>query len=52
MRMLAALLMLVVLGAARDPILVPEISQHEIQVQQGFTGTDLPICTWCKVSSN
>lgn len=29
------------LGAARDPILVPEISQHEIQVQQGFTGAEL-----------
>ena len=41
MRLLAALLALILLGAARDPILVPEISQHEIQVQQGFTGTDL-----------
>jgi uncharacterized protein (TIGR02186 family) len=29
------------LGGARDPILVPEISQHEIQVRQGFTGADL-----------
>ncbi len=28
-------------GGARDPILVPEISQHEIQVRQGFTGADL-----------
>ncbi|WP_231467024.1 TIGR02186 family protein [Novosphingobium sp. CECT 9465] len=26
---------------ARDPILVPEISQHEVQVRQGFTGADL-----------
>lgn len=26
---------------ARDPILVPEVSQHEIQVRQGFTGTEL-----------
>jgi uncharacterized protein (TIGR02186 family) len=34
----AALLMLT---AAREPILVPEVSQHEIQVQQGFTGTNL-----------
>jgi uncharacterized protein (TIGR02186 family) len=25
----------------RDPILVPEISQHEVQVRQGFTGTQL-----------
>ena len=27
--------------AARDPILVPEVSQHEVQVRQGFTGTEL-----------
>lgn len=26
---------------ARDPILVPEISQHEVVVRQGFTGADL-----------
>lgn len=38
---LAALLLPLLLGAARDPILVPEISQHEIQVRQGFTGQDL-----------
>lgn len=25
----------------RDPILVPEISQHEVEVRQGFTGTEL-----------
>jgi uncharacterized protein (TIGR02186 family) len=41
MRALAALLLLVLLGAARDPILVPEISQHEVQVRQGFRGADL-----------
>lgn len=29
------------LGAASDPILVPEVSQHEVQVRQGFTGTEL-----------
>ena len=29
------------LGGARDPILVPEVSQHEINLQQGFNGTDL-----------
>ena len=34
-------LMLTILGGARDPILVPEISQHEIQVRQGFTGANL-----------
>jgi len=38
---LFALLCLVMLGAARDPILVPEVSQHEVQVRQGFTGTEL-----------
>jgi len=39
----AAVLALVflLLGGARDPILVPEISQHEVQVRQGFTGADL-----------
>ena len=41
MRGLLALLALVLLGGARDPILVPEVSQHEIQVRQGFTGTEL-----------
>jgi len=29
------------LAGARDPILVPEVSQHEVDLQQGFTGTDL-----------
>ncbi len=29
------------LTGQRDPILVPEVSQHEIQVRQGFTGTEL-----------
>ena len=30
------------LGAQeRDPILVPEVSQHQIRVRQGFTGTEL-----------
>jgi uncharacterized protein (TIGR02186 family) len=38
---LLALLALVLLTAARDPILVPEISQHEVQVRQGFRGTEL-----------
>lgn len=41
MKALWALLALVVLTGARDPILVPEVSQHEIQVRQGFTGTEL-----------
>lgn len=41
MRILLALLALFALTGARDPILVPEVSQHEIQVRQGFTGTEL-----------
>lgn len=41
MRWLFALLCLVMLSGARDPILVPEVSQHEVQVRQGFTGTEL-----------
>jgi len=40
-RVLLALLALLLLGGARDPILVPEISQHEVQVRQGFTGAEL-----------
>ena len=39
-RLLALAACLLLLGA-RDPILVPEISQHEVQVRQGFTGADL-----------
>ena len=41
MRVLLALLCLLMLGGAADPILVPEVSQHEVQVRQGFTGTEL-----------
>lgn len=41
MRALLALLCLVLLTGARDPILVPEVSQHEVQVRQGFRGTEL-----------
>ncbi|MEI6641694.1 MAG: TIGR02186 family protein [Novosphingobium sp.] len=40
-RLAALVLALLLLTGARDPILVPEISQHEIQVRQGFTGADL-----------
>lgn len=29
------------LMAQRDPVLVPEVSQHEVEVRQGFTGTEL-----------
>ncbi|HKX78701.1 MAG TPA: TIGR02186 family protein [Novosphingobium sp.] len=41
MRARWALLALLLLTGARDPILVPEISQHEVRLRQGFTGTDL-----------
>lgn len=41
MRLFLALICLVMLTGARDPILVPEISQHEVQVRQGFRGTEL-----------
>lgn len=41
MKRLFLLLALVMLSAQRDPILVPEVSQHEVQVRQGFTGTEL-----------
>jgi uncharacterized protein (TIGR02186 family) len=41
MKALLALVALMLLTGARDPILVPEVSQHEIQLQQGFTGTEL-----------
>jgi uncharacterized protein (TIGR02186 family) len=40
-RVLLALLAFVALTAQTDPILVPEVSQHEIRVRQGFTGTQL-----------
>lgn len=40
-RALFLALCLLLLGGARDTVLVPEISQHEIQVRQGFTGADL-----------
>ncbi len=40
-RLMALLLALFLCAGARNPILVPEISQHEIQVRQGFTGADL-----------
>ncbi|MGC1269316.1 MAG: TIGR02186 family protein [Croceibacterium sp.] len=38
---LLALLAFATLTAQRDPVLVPEVSQHEVQVRQGFTGTEL-----------
>lgn len=41
MRVLLALIALLMLTGARDPILVPEISQHEVRVRQGFTGAEL-----------
>ena len=45
MRLLLALLLAALpatlTAQTRDPILVPEISQHEVRVRQGFTGTEL-----------
>lgn len=41
MRGLFALLALLLLTGARGPVLIPEISQHEIRVRQGFTGAQL-----------
>ena len=40
-RVLALLVCLVALTAQRDPTLVPEVSQHEVNVRQGFVGTEL-----------
>lgn len=40
-RALFLLLAFFALTAQRDPILVPEVSQHQIQVRQGFVGTEL-----------
>ena len=45
MRLLLALLAIGAIAfpatAQDDPILVPEISQHDVKVRQGFTGTEL-----------
>jgi len=41
LRCALALAALAALTGARDPILVPEVSQHEVEVRQGFTGTQL-----------
>ena len=41
MRALLLLAFAFALMGQRDPILVPEVSQHEVQVRQGFTGTEL-----------
>lgn len=41
MKRLWLLLFAALLMGQRDPVLVPEVSQHEVQVRQGFTGTEL-----------
>ena len=41
MRALFLIIAAVMLSAQSDPVLVPEVSQHEVQVRQGFTGTEL-----------
>ncbi len=40
-RLALVLFAFMTLTAARDPILVPEVSQHEVKVRQGFIGTEL-----------
>lgn len=40
-RLAFLLLALLSLSAQRDPVLVPEVSQHRVELQQGFTGTTL-----------
>jgi uncharacterized protein (TIGR02186 family) len=40
-RILAAAFCVLALTGMRDPILVPDVSQREIQVRQDFTGTEL-----------
>ena len=41
MRHVLLILAALFLMGQRDPILVPEVSQHEVKVRQGFTGTEL-----------
>ena len=41
MRAFLLLLASLFLMGQRDPVLVPEVSQHDVQVRQGFTGTEL-----------
>jgi uncharacterized protein (TIGR02186 family) len=41
LRALFAVLAFLALSGQREPILVPEVSQHEIRVRQGFTGTEM-----------
>lgn len=41
MRVLLLFLAALFLMGQRDAVLVPEISQHEVKVRQGFTGTEL-----------
>ena len=41
MRAWLVILFAVLTMGQRDPVLVPEVSQHEVQVRQGFTGTEL-----------
>lgn len=38
---LLACLSLFILTGAQDPVLVPDVSQHEVVVRQGFTGAEL-----------
>lgn len=40
-RLFLVIVFAVLTMAQRDPVLVPEVSQHEIEVRQGFIGTEL-----------
>ena len=41
MRVFFVLFAAILLMGQRDAVLVPEVSQHDVQVRQGFTGTEL-----------
>ena len=41
MRALFLIIAALMLSGQSDPVLVPEVSQHDVQVRQGFTGTEL-----------
>ena len=40
-RLIAAFFAALLLGGASEPVLVPEVSQRDIQIQYGFTGAEL-----------
>ena len=40
-RLIVLFIALFALSAQSDPVLVPEVSQHKVELRQGFTGTEL-----------